>query len=60
VENKKMTEKRPKVKVTRTKFLKIRVTPEEQEKIRLMAIDRGVSVSKFITLAMEEYAVNKR
>jgi len=55
-----MTEKRPKEKVRRTKFLKIRVTPEEQEKIRLAALDRGVSVSRFITSALEEYRTDKK
>lgn len=45
-----MVEKRTKVKdqVTRSKFIKIRVTEQEQEQFRMMAVDRGVTLSKMI------------
>lgn len=53
-----MAEKRTKIKdnVTRSKFIKIRVTVQEQEQFRMMAVDRGVTVSKMIVDLLKDSA----
>jgi len=41
-------------KVIRNKFIKIRVTPAEQERFRQLASERGITLSKLVTDLLEE------
>ncbi len=49
-----MVIKRQGEKVNRSKFIKIRVTPAEQELFRKLASEKGVTLSKLITDLLKE------